>query len=324
MNQVIKNLRERARKDPKKIIFPEADDERVLKAVEYIERERIAHPLLLTQDNLEPKKQEEFTNIFYEKRKTKGISLKEVKEIMENPLYYGAMMVRLGYADGFVAGAVYTTSAVIRTAIKCLEIDKNLGIVSSCFIICVPNCEYGQEGLFVYADCGVIPYPTSEQLALIALSAAKFSRDVLDIIPRVAMLSFSTKGSAKGKWIERIREAVKIAHSKDPSILIDGELQADSAIIPEVAERKLSDSQVAGKANVLIFPSLDAGNICYKLTERLAKAKAIGPIVLGTIQPCSDLSRGCSVDDIINCTAVTVLRAQSKPAPVDNFGVNYS
>lgn len=312
MEDVIKNLRQRAKKDPKKIIFPEASDERILKAVEYIEKEKIAQPLLLTHDNLDPERQEEFANIFYEKKRAKGITLEEAREIMENPLYYAAMMARLGYADGFVAGSVYTTSAVIRTAINCLEIDKSLGIVSSCFIMDVPNCAYGENGLFIYADCGVIPYPTSDQLALIALSSAKFIRDVLSVVPRVAMLSFSTKGSAEGRWIDKVKQAVDIVQKKDPTVLIDGELQADSAIVPDIAKRKVSDSEVAGEANILIFPNLDAGNICYKITERLAKARAIGPIILGTVQPCSDLSRGCSVEDIIDCAAVTVLRAQNK------------
>jgi len=311
MEDIIGNLRERAKKDPRKIIFPEVSDERILKAVEQIEKERIAQPLLLTHDNLEPEKQEEFANIFYERKQLKGITLEEAREIMENPLYYAAMMTRLGYADGFVAGAISTTSNVIRSAINCLRIDRKIGVVSSCFIMSVPDCTYGKNGLFVYADCGVIPYPTSEQLALISLSTARFARDVFDFTPRVALLSFSTKGSAEGRWIDKIKQAVDIAHSKDDSILVDGELQADSAIVPEIAKRKVADSEVAGRANVLIFPNLDAGNICYKLTERLAKARAIGPIILGTIQPCSDLSRGCSVDDIIDCTAVTVIRAQS-------------
>ncbi len=310
MEKIISELRKRAKQDPKKIIFPEVSDERIVKAVEYIKRENIASPLLLTHDNLEPEKQEEFANIFYERKQVKGVTFEEAREIMENPLYYAAMMVRLGYADGFVAGAISTTSNVIRAAINCLNIDRSYGIVSSCFVMAIPDCSYGESGLFVYADCGVIPYPTSEQLALIALSAARFARDVLNITPRVALLSFSTKGSAEGRWIDKVKDAVEIAKSKDDSFLIDGELQADSAIVSEVAKRKVADSEVAGRANVLIFPNLDAGNICYKLTERLAKARAIGPIILGTAQPCSDLSRGCSIDDIVDCTAVTVIRAQ--------------
>ncbi|MDD5069735.1 MAG: phosphate acyltransferase [Candidatus Omnitrophica bacterium] len=312
MPKLINQLREAAKKSPKRIVFPEASDERVLAAVERIKTEGIAQPLVLTPDNLDPEKQEEFASIFHQWKQIKGLSFEEARELMENPLYYAAMMSRLGYADGFVAGAVFTTSAVIRTAINCLEIDRSVGIVSSCFIMNVPDCEYGENGVFVYADCGVIPYPTSDQLANIALSCAKFTKDVLEFEPRVALLSFSTKGSAEGRWVDKIKDAVEIARSKNTGFAIDGELQADSALVPEIAKRKLKDSDVAGRANVLIFPNLDAGNICYKLTQRLAKARAVGPIILGTIQPCSDLSRGCDIDDIMDCTAITVIRAQKK------------
>ncbi|MFH1363591.1 MAG: phosphate acyltransferase [Candidatus Omnitrophota bacterium] len=315
MDKVIQRLRERAKVDPRVIVFPEADDERVVEAVKRIEEEGIAKPLLLTQDNLEPERQEEFANLFFERKQAKGVTFEEARELMENPLYYGTMLTRYGYADGFVAGAKFTTSSVIRSALSCLEVDKQAGIVSSCFIMAVPNCSYGERGVFIYADCGVIPYPTSEQLANIAISCARFSRDVLEITPRVALLSFSTKGSAEGRWVDKIKEAVEIAKGKNSGFLIDGELQGDSALVESVAARKLGESQVAGKANVLIFPNLDAGNICYKLTQRLANARAIGPIVLGTLQPCSDLSRGCEVEDIIDCAAVTVIRAQKRSKP---------
>ncbi len=312
MESVVQNLRERAKKNPKVIVFPEANDERVVEAVERIKNEGIAKPLLLTQDNLEPEKQEEFANLFFERKQVKGVTFEEARELMENPLCYGTMMTRYGYADGFVAGAKFTTSAVVRTALNCLEVDKEARIVSSCFIMAIPNCSHGERGVFVYADCGVIPYPTSEQLANIAISSAQFTKDVLEITPRVALLSFSTKASAEGRWVDKIKEAVEIANAKKSGFLIDGELQGDSALVPEIASRKLGESEVAGRANVLIFPNLDAGNICYKLTQRLAKARAIGPIILGTKQPCSDLSRGCDVEDIIDCTAITVIRAQKK------------
>jgi phosphate acetyltransferase len=312
MERIINKLREKAKKDPARIVFPEANDERILEAIRYIEKEKIAYPLLLTHDNLDPEKQEKFANLFYERKQIKGVTFEEARELMENTLYYAAMMIRCGYADGFVAGATFTTSAVIRAALNCLEIDKSLGLVSSCFIMAIPNCEYGERGVFIYADCGVIPYPTSEQLANIALSSAKFAEEVLEFQPRVALLSFSTKGSAEGRWVDKVKEAVNIARSKNSHFLIDGELQADAALVPEIAKRKLNESEVAGRANVLIFPNLDAGNICYKLTQRLAKARAVGPIILGTIQPCSDLSRGCNVEDIIDCTAVTVIRAQKR------------
>ena len=311
MDEILKRLRQKAKDNPKKIVFTEPQDERVFTAAEFVEKEGIAYPILLTQNNIDHEKQEEFANIFYQKKQVKGITYEEARELAENPLYYSAMLVKCGYADGFVAGAVYTTSSVIRASLNCLEVDKNIGLISSCFIMDVPNCRYGENGVFIYADCGVIPYPTSEQLALIAISSASFVRDVLGFEPRVALLSFSTRGSAEGRWIDKVREAVQIAKGKREDFAIDGELQADSALVPDVAKIKCKDSDVAGKANVLIFPNLDAGNICYKLTERLAGARAVGPIILGLSQPCSDLSRGCSVDDIIDCTAVTVVRAQN-------------
>jgi phosphate acetyltransferase len=312
MDKVIQQLRERAKKDPKKIVFPECDDKRVVEAVKYIEKEKIAIPLLLSHDNMDPARQEEFAAKYFERKQAKGITLEEARQAVEDPLLYGAMMTRYGYADGFVAGAKYTTSSVIRAAINCLNIDRSARVISSCFIMVVPDCQYGSDGVFIYADCGVIPYPTSEQLAGIAISAAKFAKSLLEVEPHVALLSFSTKGSAEGVWIDKVKDAVKIANEREPSFLIDGELQPDAALDPEVAKIKLKDSKVAGMANVLIFPNLDAGNICYKLTQRLAKARAIGPIVLGTVQPCSDLSRGCNVDDVIDCAAVTVIRAQKR------------
>ncbi len=310
METIIRRLREKAKEAPKIIVYPEPKDERVIEAIKYIEKEKIAYPLLLTHDNIDHRRQEEFANIYYERKKIKGITFEEARELMENPLYYAAMLVERGGASGFVAGATYTTSSVVRAALNCMEIDKTIGLISSCFIMAIPNCSYGERGVFVYADCGVIPYPTQDQLALIAISAANFARDVLEFEPKVALLSFSTKGSAEGRWIEKVREATKIAKEKAPHFLIDGELQADSAIVKEVAQIKAPQSEIAGSANVLIFPNLDAGNICYKLTERLAKARAIGPIILGTKKPCSDLSRGCSTEDIIDCTAVIVIRAQ--------------
>ncbi len=310
MHKVVEDLRERARKDPRKIVFPEAKDERVLEAVELIKKEGIAKPFLLTHDNLELEMKEEFANIIHERKQAKGVSFEEAREMVENPLYYAAMLVKYKGYDGFVAGASSTTSLVIKAAIDCLDIDKTAGTISSCFIIDVPNCSYGENGIFVYADCGVIPYPSSEQLANISISSARFAKEVLEINPRVALLSFSTKGSAKGRWVDKIKEAVEIAKSKNKEYLIDGELQGDSALDKDVASRKLGESKVAGSANVLVFPNLDAGNISYKLTQRLAKARAIGPILLGTKQPCSDLSRGCEVGDILDCTAVTVVRAQ--------------
>ncbi len=312
MNKVINSLRQRAKSESKKIVFPEPEDERVKEAVAYIKKEAIAQPVLLTPNCFDPKLQEDFAVCFFERKKAKGITIEQAREKMNNPLYYGAMLVRHGHADGFVAGAKFTTSSVLRAALGCLEIDKKSAMLSSCFLMAVPDCVYGEDGVFVYADCAAVPYPTSTQLANIAISAAHFSRDILNIEPRVAMLSFSTRGSSSSRWVEKIKEAVEIANSKDSGFLIEGELQADAALVPKVAERKIKGSKVAGRANVLIFPSLDAGNICYKLIQRLAKARAVGPIILGTVQPCSDLSRGCEVEDVIDCAVVTAVRAQKK------------
>jgi len=312
MKKIIEKLRERAKKEPKRIVFPESADERIQEAAKFIEKEGIACPYLFNPNNLEPEKQEEFARIYFEKRKERGVTFQEARTQMDDPLYYSAMLVKCGYADGFIAGAVLTTSSVIKAAIRCLDVDGNTGFISSCFIIVVPESCYVKRRVFIFADYAVNPYPNSEQLALIGISSAKFAKEILQFIPRVAFLSFSTKGSADNKEVIKIKEAVKIAKSKNSDFFIDGELQADSAIVPEVAKKKLADfeSDVAGRANVLIFPNLDAGNICYKLIERLAGARAIGPIILGTVQPCGDLSRGCSVEDIINSTAVAVVRAQ--------------
>lgn len=312
MGTILDEIRSRAKADRKRIAFPEFDDERVVEAVKIIEKEKIAYPLLLTKDALDPKKQDEFAQLYYERNKAREITLEQSRALMDNPIYYGAMMSKHGLADGFVAGAKLTSSAVIKAALGCLDIDKSLALISSCFIMVIPNSKYGEKGALVYADCGVIPYPSSDQLATIAISAARFADKVLNVPPRVAFLSFSTKGSAEGRWVDKIKESLDIVKSKNTGYFFDGELQADAAIVPEVAKKKLSTSDVAGRANVLIFPNLDAGNICYKLTERLTQGRAIGPILLGTLQPCSDLSRGCSVDDVVDAAAVTAVRAQKK------------
>ena len=305
----VEYLRETAKKSPKRIVFSEQEDPRVKGALQYIERERSAIPVVVNKDNLNKDKIKQFAAYYVERRKAKAISMEEAEQVMADPLFYGAMLCKTGEADGFVAGAKYTTSSVARSAIYCLDPDDESGLICSCFIMVLPQQTYGMNGIFIYADCGLIPYPTSEQLALIGINAAKFFKKVTASEPRVAFLSFSSKGSAEGRWVDKVRDAVSIAQQKNSGFLLDGELQADAAIVPEVAAIKVKDSPVAGKANILIFPNLDAGNICYKLTERLGGARAIGPLILGMKQPCSDLSRGCKVDDVIDCTAVTVLRA---------------
>ena len=252
-----------------------------------------------------------FIQEYYQLRKHKGISLDDARAtLIDNPVFYAAMSVRNNKAHGFVAGADHTTRDVARAAIYCVGVNRQTPIVSSAFIMIIPNCSYGEEGLFIFADCGIVPDPSPKQLSEIAFSSAKLLEGLSNFKPRVALLSFSTKGSAKSSSVEKVTVALKLAKSRYPDLIIDGELQADSAIIPEVAQIKSPDSPIKGRANILIFPNLDAGNICYKLIQRLAKARAIGPLLQGLNKPCSDLSRGCNVEDIIDAIALTVVRAQ--------------
>jgi phosphate acetyltransferase len=220
------------------------------------------------------------------------------------------MMTAENKFDGLVAGASHTTPDMVRASMRCLGIDERITLVSSCFIMDVPNCPYGEKGTFVFADCGVIPEPNSRQLACIALSAAEMGHKVLDLEPRIAFLSYSTKGSARTKSAEKIIEALGLLKEMAPELLADGELQVDAAIVPEVAKIKYPDSPVGGNANILIFPNLEAGNIGYKLAQRLSGARAVGPLMLGLNKPSSDLSRGCSFEDVVDCAAVTAIRAQ--------------
>ena len=243
-------------------------------------------------------------------RKTKGLDLETARRIFDDTLYCAAMMTKEGKVDGFVAGATHTTPDVARAAIHCLGVDERITIACSCFIMVVPDCLYGDNGTFIFADCGIVPEPNPRQLAYISLAAAELAEKVLGLTPRVALLSYSTKGSARGKSIDKIAESLELLKKIAPGLLVDGELQVDTAILPEVANIKYPNGILGGRANVLIFPDLEAGNIGYKLVERLGKARALGPLLLGLNKPCSDLSRGCSVDDIIDCVAVTALRAE--------------
>ncbi len=307
---IANKIRARAKVKLKTIALPEIEDTRVREAAKIIEKEGIAKVLLFGRGMLDKVRQEEYAKQYYELRKSKGISLDNARKALEDPLYYAAMMTRNGDSDGFVAGASHTTPDVARAAIHSLGVDERIGIASSCFLMSVPDCLYGEEGGFIFADCGIVPDPNPRQLACIAISNAELAKKVLGITPHVALLSYSTKGSAKGRAIDKTLEALALARQMQPDLLIDGELQVDAAIVPEVAEIKYPNSLLKGRANVLIFPNLEAGNIGYKLVQRLAKARAIGPVIVGLNKPCCDLSRGCSAEDIVDCTAVTAIRAQ--------------
>ncbi|MDD5429004.1 MAG: phosphate acetyltransferase [Candidatus Omnitrophica bacterium] len=325
---LIDDIRNRAAAAGKTIVLPESDDARTMEALEYILDKSIANIVLIGKESLrgtiksknsgklviidpaEYKDTEQMAAEYYEMRKLKGMTPEEAKKTMEEDyLTFGAMLVRRGAADGFVAGANHTTADTVRAALRCLKIDKTLGVVSGAFLIVVPDSPYGEKGAFIYADCGVNPEPNARQLSGIAVSNADLFRKLTGKTPRVAFLSYSSKGSAEGPLVDKVKEAVSRAREASPGILIDGEFQVDSALVPEVAAIKCSASDVAGKANVLIFPDLNSGNISYKLTQRLAKARAVGPLLVGFTRPASDLSRGCDADDIIDAVAITAIRA---------------
>jgi len=305
----IEKIRKLARNKMRRIILPEYNDKRVIEAAAIIKKESLADPILLTPDKIDQRERERYIEEYYKLYQAKDVDLDTVKKLFSETLYYGAMMVREGKADGLVAGASHTTPDMARACIRCIGLDERFTIASSCFIMAVPDCVYGDNGTFIFADCGIIPDPNARQLSCIALSAAELANKVLGLSARVAFLSYSTKGSAKTKSAEKIAEALGLLKEQSPSILADGEIQADAAIVPEVAKIKCPDSPISAGANVLIFPNLEAGNIGYKLVQRLANARAIGPLFLGLNKPASDLSRGCSVEDIVDCVAVTAIRA---------------
>ncbi len=330
--EILKKVKARARQLQKLIILPESEDERVLKAAKIIIEEKLAKIILLSNNEqlkdsavrigldlanlkvIDPVKSVEldkFSREFYELRQHKGITLIRAREKMHNFIYFAAMMVRHNLADGFVGGATHTTADVAKASIYCIGFGGKVKTVSSCFLVIVPDCIYGKEGIFIFADCGIVPTPSAAQLANIAKAAADFFELLVESQPRVALLSFSSKGSATHPLLEKVVEAKQIIEEKFPGLVVDGELQLDAAIVPEVAKRKAPESQVAGSANVLIFPSLEAGNIGYKLVQRLAKADVIGPMMIGLKKPCSDLSRGCTVAEIVNAVCATSINAST-------------
>lgn len=305
----IRKIRQKAKLNLKTIVLPEYEDKRIQEAVRIIEKEGITKVLLLSPDRIDPKEKERYIEEFYERYKNKGFDIEKVRVLFEDPMYYAAMMTKEGKVDGFVAGATHTTPDVARCCIRCIGVDEKTRFISSCFIMVASNCSYGEEGTFIFADCGIIPEPNALQLACISISAAKLAKEVLEIQPRIALLSYSTKSSEETASNRKIVEALRLIKEMEPELLVDGELQVDAAIVPEVAQIKYPDSVLKGRANILIFPDLEAGNISYKLVQRLANARAVGPLLLGLKKPASDLSRGCLVEDIVDCVAVTAIRA---------------
>jgi len=315
---IIEKLRNRAKENPRKIVLPEGSDKRTLEAAAILKKEGIADPIVLGTEKvdgvtvLDPKsddRREAYAESFYEKRKHKGIEKADALKLMDDPIHFGTMMLHHDHVDGFLAGAAHATGDTIRPALQIIKLSPGARAVSSFFIMVVPNCQYGDEGVMLMGDCAINPAPAPAKLALIAISTAKMAKALCGMDPKVAMLSFSTFGSAEHESIDKVRDAVRIAKERAPELAIEGEMQADAALVPEIGNRKAPDSKVAGKANVLIFPDLQSANIGYKLVQRLCGAEAIGPILQGFAKPVNDLSRGATVNDIVNLAAVTGLQA---------------
>src|SRR5665647_441305 len=328
---LLAEIKEKASKKGKTVVLPEGTEERTLQAIKGIVDGKIANPILLGNASeikavaskigadisgatiIDPVKApffDDFVQAFYEMRKSKGVDLDKARATMLDPLFFASMMVQLGKADGEVAGAENTTGNVLRPALQIIKTAPGISAVSGSFIMIVPNSEFGDQGIFVFADCAVTPVPTAAQLAEFAKTSSQTALNLCGIKePKVGMLSFSTKGSASHEVVDKVAEATKIAKARFPELAIDGELQADAAMVPSVGASKAPGSLVAGQCNVLVFPDLQAGNIGYKLVQRLAKAEAIGPILQGMAKPVNDLSRGCSVKDVINTVAMVVMQA---------------
>ncbi len=323
----------KAKTDLKTIVFPEGNEPRTIEAASILENENLAKPLLVGSPDeirkaaadlavdlggiplIDPKTSEKtasYAEALYELRREKGLTREAAAELVLDPMYFGMMMVKTGDADGLVSGAVHSTGDMLRPALQIIKTKPEMKLVSSSFLMDCPDKSLGEDGLLVYADCVVVPNPSAEELARIAIAAADTARTLCGFTePRVAMLSFSTMGSAKHATVDKVREAVRIAHELAPDLLLDGEMQFDAALVPEVAAGKAKGSPVAGRANVLIFPDLNAGNIGYKITQRIGGADCFA-VLQGLRKPCNDLSRGCSVRDIVNTAAMTAVQAQAK------------
>lgn len=329
----IDSIKDRAKKNIKTIILTESEDVRVLEAAAKVKEEKFANVILIgnendatelaTRNNIDitgiqiinpetSEKYEEYVNAFYELRKAKGITLEQAKEIVKDNMYFGTMMLKQGDADGLVSGACHSTANTLRPALQILKTASGTKLVSAFFLMVVPECKYGENGIFIFGDSGLVENPKADELSEIAISSSKSFEQLTGKQSKVAMLSYSTYGSAHSELTEKVVEATKLLKEKAPDLICDGELQLDAAIVPEISSSKAPGSSVEGKANTLIFPDLNAGNIGYKLVQRLAKADAYGPLCQGIAKPVNDLSRGCSADDIVGVVAITAVQANAQ------------
>lgn len=329
---VLDSIKEKAKADVKHILLPEGSEERTVQAARIITDEKIAKVTLLGDEEEIKKVAEKFNvclcgidiinpltdpdfehyaNGFYELRKAKGMTPEKARETIKNTLFYACMMIKEGKADGMVSGAINTTGNTLRPGLQIIKMAKGISTISSCFIMEVPKKEYGDNGLMLFGDCAININPNPDELASIAIATANTAKTLLGMEPRVAMLSFSTKGSAKHEHVDKVTDALAKVKELAPELDVEGELQADAAMVPKVAALKAPGSKVAGHANVLIFPDLQSGNIGYKLVQRLAGAEAVGPVSQGFAKPINDLSRGCSIEDIVSVVAITAVQAQA-------------
>ncbi|MHB1315267.1 MAG: phosphate acetyltransferase [Christensenellales bacterium] len=325
---IMDQLKEKAKLAKQRIVLPEGTEPRTLNAVKVIAGEGLADLIMLGDEAtiqaemkdfpqvriIDPKSSplfDEYANTYYEMRKEKGMTPEKARETMKDVLFFGTMLLKKGEADGMVAGAINTTGNTLRPGLQIIKTLPGISIVSSCFLMICPNQKYGENGVLLFGDCAVNPNPNPDELAAIAISTARTGKALIGMEPRVALLSFSTKGSAKHELVDKVTDALAIIKNQAPDLLCDGELQADAALVESVAKLKSPGSPVAGKANILIFPDLQSGNIGYKLVQRLAGAEAIGPIIQGMAKPVNDLSRGCSAEDIVNVVAITALQAKA-------------